>query len=105
MNRQDRKAAVSAYREARPQAGIYAVHAGGLLWIGAAPRLDTVENRLRFVLGQGVHPDAALQAAAAAGYRFEILERLDPETEALSRPRVLKERFAHWLEATGGRAL
>lgn len=102
MNRQDRKAAASSYREARPQAGIYAIHAGGHLWIAAAPRLDTVENRLRFTLGQGAHPHAGLQAASTAGYRVEILERLDPETEALSQPRILKERLAFWLEQTGG---
>lgn len=105
MNRVDRKAAVSAYREAAPQAGIYAVHAGGTAWVAAAPRLDTVENRLGFTLRQGAHPNAAFRQAAEGGYRFEILEALDPETEALSRPRLLKERLAFWLTQTGGRAL
>lgn len=105
MNRQDRKAAASAYREARPPAGIYAVHAGGLAWLAAAPRLDTVENRLRFTLQQGGHPNKDFQRAAAEGYRLETLEVLDPETAELSRPRLLKERLVHWLAETGGRPL
>lgn len=104
MDKQTRKAALMAYREARPEAGIYAVHAGGGCWIGASPRLDKAENRLRFTLAQGTHPNAALQSAGGA-VRVEVLERLDPETPALSRERLLKERLAHWLEKTGAARL
>ena len=105
MNRQDRKEALAAYRETKPEAGIYAVHAGGQTWVGAAPRLEAVENRLRFTLQQGGHPNNPFQSAAGDGYRLEVLEVLDPETPALSRDRLLKERLAHWLGQTGGRAL
>ena len=105
MNRQDRKAAQAAYREKKPDAGLYAVHAGGEIWVAAAPRLDTVENRLRFTVQQGGHPNKPFQAAASGGYRLEVLEILDPETPDLSRDRVLKERLAHWLAETGGRPL
>lgn len=105
MNRQDRKAAQAAYRERKPDAGIYAVQAGDTIWVATAPRLDAVENRLRFTLQQGSHPNKAFQAAAVDGYRLEVLETLDPETPDLSRDRLLKERLAHWLDTKGGRPL
>ena len=105
MNREDRKAALSAYREIKPQAGIYAIHAGGTVWVAAAPRLETVENRLGFTVQQGGHPNKAFQRAAAGGFRIEILEVLDPDTPDIARPRLLKERLAHWLDHTGGATL
>jgi len=105
MKHADRKAALSAYRERKPQAGIYEVRAGDDRWIGASPTLDKIENRLRFTLAQGGHPNPGLQAAAGPGFDFAVLETLDPETPALSRDRVLKERLAHWLAATGARQL
>lgn len=104
MDKETRKAAVSAYRERKPDAGVFAVHAGGGCWIGASPTLDKAENRLRFTLAQGTHPNKALQAAGGEP-RVEVLERLDPETPALSRERLLKERLAHWLEKTGAARL
>ncbi|WP_127104563.1 GIY-YIG nuclease family protein [Pararhodobacter zhoushanensis] len=105
MDRQQRKAAQTDYRERKPQLGIYALRADGRVWVGASPTLDKIENRLRFTLSQGSHPNAALQAAAGQGYTFEVLEALDPETPALSRDRLLKERLAHWVAQTGGQGI
>ncbi len=105
MNRDDRKAALQSYRDRAPQAGIYAVHAAGQCWIGASPTLDKIENRLRFTLAQGGHPNPALQSAAAGGLRVEVIEALDPATDPLSVPRLLKERLAHWRQQTGAHPL
>ncbi len=101
----DRKAARQDYRERKGLAGIYEVRAAGQVWVGASPTLDTIENRLRFTLQQGGHPNKALQAAAQGGFTFAVVEVLDPETPALSRDRLLKERLAHWLAETGARPL
>ncbi len=58
MNREQRKAALTAYRERKAVAGIYAVicHASGQRWVGRALDLGTVQNRLWFTLRQGGYP-------------------------------------------------
>jgi hypothetical protein len=102
MDRIDRKAALNAYRERKPQVGIYRLTcaASGQVWVGATPTLATIQNRFRFTLAQGGHPNAALQAAANAhgadAIAFEVIEELDPETPEFSRDRLLKDRLAHW---------
>jgi hypothetical protein len=52
MNRDERKAAVAAYRERKAAAGIFAVvcQPSGRRWIGRAFDLRTVQNRLWFTL-------------------------------------------------------
>jgi hypothetical protein len=44
MNRSERKAALSAYKERRAVAGVYAIHcaATGEQWLGSAPDLSTI---------------------------------------------------------------
>lgn len=107
MTRADRKSALSAYRERKPQIGVYRLScaASGQVWVGATPTLDTIQNRFRFTLTQGNHPNAGLQQAArdhgAGAITFEVLERLDDDTPAVSRDRILKERLADWLQRLG----
>jgi hypothetical protein len=98
----DRKALIAAYKERKTAAGIYAVRcvASGRVWVGRAPNLDTVENRLRFSLRTGNHPNRTLQAAWSArggdGFSIEPLERLEDDAPAYARDRRLKDRLAHW---------
>ena len=56
MNRETRKAAVAAYKERKAEPGIYAVRcmASGQAWVGGAPDLATIWNRVSFTLRQGV---------------------------------------------------
>jgi hypothetical protein len=58
MDRDQRKAAVTAYQERKAIAGIYAVicRPSGQRWIGRALDLGTVQNRLWFTLRQGGYP-------------------------------------------------
>jgi len=74
---------------------------------GSPPRPGSTRSRTACASPsqQGSHPNKAFQAAASDGYQLEVLETLDPETPALSRDRLLKERLAHWLDAKGGRPL
>ena len=102
MQMADRRAATAAYKERKTVAGIFAFRCevAGLTWVGRAPDLATIENRLRFTLRHGSHRQRSLQNAwnahgpGACG--FEELERLEDEDIAYVLDRVLKERLAHW---------
>jgi hypothetical protein len=107
MKREDRKAAVAAYKERKPTPGIYAVRCAGTgqCWVGAAPDLATIRNRVSFALRQGAAAPASLQAAwrerGPESFAFEELEQLTDEQLVFGRDRMLRERLAHWREALG----
>jgi hypothetical protein len=111
MNREDKKAALAAYKERKPAPGIYGVRcaASDRQWVGAAPDLATIWNRLSFALRQGVAAPKSLQNAWASHGReslsFEILERLNDEQLVFGRDRMLKERLAHWARQLGAEAI
>lgn len=111
MKREDRKAAIAAYKDRKTAAGIYAVrcHESGACWVGSAPNLDTIRNRLWFTLRGGSNPNRDLQAAwrahGAAGFAYDELERLDDDLGAFTRERMLKERLAHWIAALQASAI
>ena len=98
----DRKAAIAAYKERKTIAGIYVVRcaASGEVWVGQAPNLETIQNRIWFTLRQGGHPCRSLQAAwnahGEAGLTFAECERLEDEESAYVRNALLTERVAHW---------
>ncbi|WP_028134859.1 GIY-YIG nuclease family protein [Bradyrhizobium japonicum] len=98
----DRKAAITAYKERKTIAGIYVVRcaASGQAWVGQAPNLETIQNRIWFSLRQGSHTCRGLQAAwttyGEAGLTFAECERLEDEESAYVRNALLKERLLHW---------
>ncbi|MCK1390732.1 GIY-YIG nuclease family protein [Bradyrhizobium sp. 1] len=98
----DRKAATAAYKERKTIAGIYVVRctASGEAWVGQAPNLETIQNRIWFSLRQGSHTCHSLQAAwtthGEAGLTFGECERLEDEKTAYVRNALLKERVLHW---------
>jgi hypothetical protein len=104
MKREDRKAAVTAYKERKVVAGIYAVRCvpTGQQWVGRAPDLSTIQNRLWFTLRHGIDTHQTLQASwrehGPDGFIFEEIERLEEKEEMLAyiRERALSERLAHW---------
>lgn len=102
MNGTDRKAAVSAYKERKTAAGIYAVRcaATGDCWVGQAPDLGAIKNRLWFTLKLGTAPHRGLQAAwnahGADQFMFEALETMPEEALPFARIAWLKQRLAHW---------
>lgn len=104
MDKTQRKAALADYRERKVEPGIYALRcmATGELWVGRAPDLSTISNRLFFSLRQGGLRHRALQAAwdshGADNIVFEVLEVLDPEKLGLGLDRIMKDRHADWLE-------
>jgi len=102
MKNADRKAAVAAYKERKTIAGIYAVFCRptGQRWIGRAPDLSTVENRLWSNLRPHANPNRGLQAAWDAhgpeAFAVEELERLVEEEDVYLRDSLLKERQEFW---------
>lgn len=107
MKTEDRKAAVSAYKERKVEAGIYAVRctASGETWVGRAPDLSTIRNRIWFTLRQGINSSRTLQQAwqahGADAFTFETIERLEDEDSAYIRDRTLADRLIHWAEELG----
>ncbi|HEX7855603.1 MAG TPA: GIY-YIG nuclease family protein [Sphingobium sp.] len=108
MTNDTRKAAIQAYRERKVEPGIYAIRcsATGAYWVGRAPDLSTIRNRLWFTLNHGSHRHASLQAAwnehGAETFTFEAVEALpDEEMTSYLRDGLLKERLAHWMEELG----
>jgi hypothetical protein len=104
MRIEDRKAAVSAYKEREVESGIYAVRckASGEVWVGSTPDLSKIQNRLWFTLRQGTNTHRSLQTAwnahGAEAFSFEIVERLDAEEIGYVRDRLTKERLIQWAE-------
>lgn len=102
MMGEQRRAAVAAYKERTVSAGVYAVRCAqsGRIWVGTAPDLSTIENRIRFQLRLNACPHRDLQAAwnehGGDSLAFDVLERLDDEPLAYARTAALKARLAHW---------
>jgi hypothetical protein len=107
MKGEDRKAAVLAYKERKVEAGIYAVRCApsGQVWAGSAPDLSTIQNRIWFMLRQGVNSHRSLHDAWAAhgadAFSFEVLERIEDEDIGYVRDRMLKAALIRWTEALG----
>ena len=110
MSAADRKSAIAAHRERKIIAGVYAIRclASGQAWVGAAPDVETIRNRLWFTLRQGGNTHPGLQAVWKAhgegDFVFEVLEPVVEES-AYVRGVVLKERTAHWREQLDAFAL
>jgi len=110
MNAADRKSAIAAYRERKIIAGVYAIRCltSGQAWVGAAPDVETIQNRLWFTLRHGGNAHPVLQVAWKAhgegGFVFEVLEPVVEES-AYVRGVVLKERAVHWREQLSAFAL
>jgi len=104
MKNVDRKAALAAYKEIKVEAGIYSVKClpTGQVWLGSAPNLAKIQNRIWFSLRNNGYPGRSLQKAwaehDASDFAFEIVDRIDEEADAYLRSAELKKRLAEWLE-------
>ena len=104
MDRQDRRAAVAAYKEREAAFGVYAVlcTATGQAWVGRSNHVDTRRKGLWFELRLGTSRHGSLQTAwkehGEQAFRFEELDRLRPDFPKLSRTEELHKRAALWRE-------
>ena len=107
----DRKAAIAAYKERKTIAGIFVIRckASAGQWVGQAPNLEKIQNRIWFTLRQGTHISRSLQAAWTAhgpeNLTFEVCERLEDEETPYIRDALLKERVTHWRAQLGAEAI
>lgn len=92
-------------------AGIYAVRclANGRLWVGYAPDLSTIGNRIWFTLKHGSMRHRSLQDAwnehGADNFTLEVVEQLKEEALPFVRDRIRKERLAHWSQSLGAECI
>ena len=111
MERASRKAAIAAYKERKVEAGIYALRckATGGSWVGRAPDLSTIENRMRFALTHDANLRASLKAAVrehgAEAIAFEVLERVATDDLPYERGQFLRDRMDHWRGRLGAEAI
>lgn len=111
MQAKEKKAAIAAYKERKVIGGIYAVRCRTTdrRWIGWAPNLSTIQNRLWFALRLGTSPHRTLQSAwsehGGENFVLEEVERLDEEESAFVRDRTAKERHAYWCAALRAEAI
>lgn len=104
MNADQKKQAREDYKARKTVPGIFAVRcaASGQVWVGHAPNLDTIQNRIWFQLRVGVTRIPSLDSAWAShgesSFTFEPLERMEDDALMMkhSRDVVLKERAAFW---------
>jgi hypothetical protein len=102
MKNEDKKAALAAYKERKAEPGVYVVRctATDEVWVGAAPELSAIWNRLSFSLRQGAQTPASLQSAwkehGPDSFTFEPVEVLTDEQLVFGRDRMLKARRADW---------
>jgi hypothetical protein len=107
MNKDEKKAAIAAYKKRESVAGIYAVRcaASGEVWVGQTPNLDTIQNRVWFTLRLGNNLHDGLQKAwldhGPDSFTFEVLERLEDEKLPYVRRALLKKRMSHWQSKLG----
>ncbi len=107
----DRKAAIAAYKERKTIAGVFVIRskASAEQWVGQAPNLEKVQNRIWFTLRQGSHTCRSLQAAWTAhgpeNLTFWECERLEDEETAYVRNALLTVRMLHWRAQLGAEAI
>lgn len=111
MNTDGKKAAIAAWKRREAAPGIYALRCGpsGEVWVGQTGDIDSIANRVGFMLrlGDPAHRSfhAAWKAHGAASFTFATLERLKPEESAYVRQAQLKARLAHWRGALAAGAI
>jgi hypothetical protein len=114
LSREDRKAQVQAWKEARKsRAGIFRVACApeGKVWLGVSRNLDSQQNSIWFSLRHGGSPNREMQAAWKAhgedAFAFDEVEAVDvEELSAYLVNQRLQERLKHWCaELNAGRVV
>ena len=104
MEDEGRKAAVAAYKERKAVGGVYTVRcaASGQIWVGGAPDLSTIQNRLWFTLRLGSNSHRSLQDAwtthGSEAFTFEVVEQLKDEDSSYIRNAMLKGLLTRWTD-------
>lgn len=104
-------AAVSAYKERKQPAGVFAIRCTATeeVWVGATLTPATVQTQLWFGLRLGSCPQRDLQAAwrehGEQAFSFQILEVRDEAQATLMLDAWLKHRAAEWRAQLGAKRI
>jgi hypothetical protein len=109
---QSRKDAIRAYKERKPERGIFAIRCGatGSVWVDSAMDLEMSEQRTWSLL-RNCDPQADKAAVAEfrqhgqQAYTYEVLEKLDKDVAEISVRDSLKDKKKHWLSQLSARPL
>ena len=111
MQNDARRAAVAAYKERKAAPGLFLITCLPTQerWLGHAPDLATIRNRIWFTLRHGSHRQAALQAAwrthGEDQFAFAEVERLSEDDLAPGYDRVMKARLQEGCARSGAQPL
>jgi hypothetical protein len=98
-----RKEAIREYKGRKTSRGIYSVRCTATddVWVGAAPDLDAIQNRILFSLLHGNHGNKRMQATwkehGEQSFQFQIVEKFDEDVPALMLDDLLKKRKEYWI--------
>ncbi|WP_420239862.1 GIY-YIG nuclease family protein [Telmatobacter bradus] len=101
-SREFKKSAVDAFKRTKTIGGIFAIHSktNATQWIGKAPNLATIWNRITFEMRAGSCRSWTLQQAWTAlgedDFRLEVVEEIDAEKLLFAFDRTMKERLEYW---------
>lgn len=104
MSKQQNKDLKAQFLERKQEMGIFQISFEGIenIWVGAAPDISTIQNRIVFTLKHGNAIDNDLtymyKHHGEAKMRFEIMEKMEFEPDAYLRRGILKTKIAHWAE-------
>lgn len=104
MKKQNQSQLKAQYRERKQEMGIFQISFANAIdkWIGGAPDISTIQNRISFTLKQGNDNNIELQylyqQQGEAQMHFEILEKMDFEPDAYLRRGILKSKIAQWAQ-------
>ena len=110
-SREFKKSAADAYKRTKTIGGIFAIHSktSAAQWIGKAPNLATIWNRITFELRVGSCRNLTLQQAWTAlgedDFRLEVVEEIDAEKLLFTFDRTMKERLEYWCSARSAQRL
>lgn len=111
MPQPDRKAAITAYKERKTACGIYALRCAptGECWVGRAPDVAAIGNRLDFAFTHEAGLRASLKAAlkrhGRAAITLEIVERVEADDVPYEQAVFLRDRQKHWRDRLGAEAI
>lgn len=111
MANQVKKDLKSKFLERKQEMGIFQISFQGeeSIWIGAAPDISTIQNRIVFTLKHSSDNNNELQYAfknhGEARMKFEILEKMDFEPDANFRRGILKSKISLWAQSKNAKIL
>jgi len=103
----NRKEAIAEYKNRKTPRGTFVVRFAddGPAWVDATPDLHAARNHTLSALRTGAHRNKELQAEwnarGESAFRFEVLEKLEDDLEALVWRELLKDKKKEWAVRLG----